>query len=286
VAEDMASTDSMFSHPRVSKVEADFPVNSSSSAGNERAFRCEPTIKVTWESEVPGEPTTFFVFTSWLHVRLVKDEADTTLWQISEVREELKDPSLKGRALATEACTFGSIKAMFRTRRACEVAPRSTPECLIDAFEWAMMRKRSSEYNSCLSDMFLFEFTAEDAELIGLPPDEPWWGKTEDASATGNLFADGSVSTIFCDLSIVEGPWPTDGGFMYRLEPDIKITVEDGGGGRTIYWVHSSWLDAEIVPDPYSPEQWVFHSMAESVKSPYAVAGSPSTFGRVKAMWR
>jgi hypothetical protein len=286
-ADDMASTDSMFSHPMVTKIEADFPVNSSSSSGNERTFRCEPTIKVTVEPGGGGEPTTYWVFSSWLHVKLIKDEADTNLWQISEIREELKEAKSMEGVLATEPSTFGGIKAMFRPLGECEIAPRSTPECLIESFEWAMMTKDIGAYDECLSDMYLFTFTSEDADLIGLPVDEPWWGKTPEVHSIGNLFAAGNVTAIWCDLAIVNGPWATEGGVMYRLEPDIRVTVSDGGGGEpTTYWVHGSWLDVEIVPDPYSPEQWVFHSMAETIKAPYAVAGGKSTFGSIKAMYR
>jgi len=290
-ADDMASTDSMFSHPMVTKIEADFPVNSSSSSGNERAFRCEPSIKVTVEPDGGGEPTVYFVWSSWLHVKLVKDEADTNLWQISEMREELKETHIMGGVLATEPSTFGSIKAMFRRLGECEIAPRSTPECLLESFEWAMITKDITGYAECLSDEYLYTFTPEDAELIGLPVNEPWWGKTPDVDCIYNLFTATNVTSINCVLNVVTGPDATEGGFAFMLEPDIRVTVNDGWGGEpTTYWVHGSWLDVEVVPDPYSSEQWVFEKMEEKLKSPLVseagAAVEQPTFGGIKAMFR
>ena len=293
-SEDMASTDSMLSHALVSDIEVDLPVNSSSSSGSERAFRCEPSIKVVYEDAGGGEPEVFFVNSSWLHVKLVKDEVDTTLWQISEMREELKENWLKGGCTATEKYTFGEIKGEFRRLRACEKAPRSTPECLIEAFEWSLMNRKYYEYPPCLSDMFLFEFTPEDAELVGLPADEPWWGKTQDVQTVTNIIRDNDVATIFCELAIESGPSQSEGGFTYRLEPDIRIAVEPGGGHEPVtYIVDASWLDVEIVPDPYNPEQWVFHRMTEVLKETRAAhapdlgpATQPSTFGSIKAMYK
>ncbi len=294
-AEDMAAMDSMFSNATVTKIEADFPVHNSWSYEGAIVFRCEPTIKVTVEPQGADEPVILWVFASWLNVKVVRDDADSSLWQISQISEELKNPSLEGGVLATEPATLGGIKAMFWRRvRPCEATPRSTPECLIETFEWAMMRRDIDAYDECLSDMYLFTFTSEDADLMGLPPDEPWWGKTQDVESIGNLFASADVATIWCDLAIASGPWPTGDGVGYRLEPDIKVTVEETHGPGVIYKVDASWLDVEIVPDPYSPEEWVFHVMEERLKLPYAsemgqdqsTLEQPSTFGSIKSMWR
>ena len=147
------------------------------------------------------------------------------------------------------------------------VLDRKTQENLIKFFADSYVEKDIDRYSESLHDGFLFTFTTEDAELIGLPVDEPWWGKTPDVAAAGNMFDAPLVSKVEMDLPIAGGPWPTEEGWLYRLEPTIKVTVDDEGGGEpTTYWVFSSWFDAEIISDPYDSTLWVFKGIQESLK--------------------
>lgn len=141
---------------------------------------------------------------------------------------------------------------------------RDSPENLLKFFADAYERKDIDKYAESLHDEYLFTFTSKDAELIGLPEDEPWWGKTEDRVSTLNMFEDAEVTSILMDLPISSGPWATEEGLGYRLEPSIKVTVDDPEATEpTTYWVFSSWFDIEVVVDPYDEELWVFKEIAE-----------------------
>ena len=149
------------------------------------------------------------------------------------------------------------------------VYDRKTPENLIEFFADSYVEKDIERYDESLDDGFLFTFTSEDAELIGLPVDEPWWGKTPDVAAARNMFESPDVSKVEMDLPLAGGPWPSEESVWYRLEPTIKVTVEDAGGGEpTTYFVFSSWFDVEIIEDPYDSTLWVFKGIEESLKLP------------------
>ena len=173
--------------------------------------------------------------------------------------------------------------------------PRTTPEELIRCFAHAMEERDMDSFAECHDEAYLFEFTLQDAELIGLPVGEPWWGRTEDLAAMDNLFESGQVSGIECDLHVSSGPWPDGDLVRYRLEPNIKITVEDGSWSeRMTYWVFSSWFDVEIGSDPEESEKWVLLRIKESLKDPSgsgaesltAAGTEPSTFGGIKSMFK
>ena len=148
------------------------------------------------------------------------------------------------------------------------VLDRKTPENLIKFFADSYVEKDIDRYDESLHDEFLFTFTTEDAQLIGLPVDEPWWGKTPDVNTARNMFESADVSNIEMDLAVNAGPWPTEDGLGYRLEPTIKVSVEDGPAEDpiTVYFVFSSWFLVEIVEDPYDETLWVFTGIQESLK--------------------
>ncbi len=146
---------------------------------------------------------------------------------------------------------------------------RKTPENLIKFFADAYEKKDIDRYSESLHDNFLFTFTSDDADLLGLPPDQPWWGKTPDVNTAKNMFEASTVTKIEMDLPLNSAPWPTDDGIGYRLEPTIKVTVEEPGAVEpTIYFVFASWFVVEIVEDPYDSTLWVFKAIEESLKDP------------------
>ena len=211
-----------------------------------------------------------------------------------KIREVLK-PELVEQASASEPYySFGFVKAMFRRLHKCEMEPRSTPECLLKTLEWSLEYKDIYAYGQCLSEEYLFQFTSPDAEIVGLPADEPWWGKTEDYSAMYSMFKDPDLSYIDCAFEIKAGPWATETGLGYRLEPDMRFTVTEGEEEPVIFMVRDSRLDVAIVVDPYDSEKWVFAEIMEVLKGPHAAsslrpsagASETVTFGRVKAMFK
>lgn len=143
---------------------------------------------------------------------------------------------------------------------------RTTPENLINFFADAYERQDLDKYDESLHDGFLFTFLPDDADSAGLPPDQPWWGKTEDVASARKLFDNAEVTNISMDLAVVT-KWPTEDGFGFRLDPDVKVTVEKAGATEPlVLWVNNSWFDVEIVEDPYDTELWVFAFIDESLK--------------------
>lgn len=143
---------------------------------------------------------------------------------------------------------------------------RETPEHLIAFFADAYERQDLDKYGESLHDEFLFKFLPNDADSVGLPADEPWWGKTEDVDAAERLFDNAEVTNVAMDLTRIT-KWPTEDGFGFRLEPDIKVTVEKPGATEPlVLWVNNSWFDVEIVEDPYDEDLWVFVYIEESLK--------------------
>ncbi|MGD9401981.1 MAG: hypothetical protein PVF95_06910 [bacterium] len=172
---------------------------------------------------------------------------------------------------------------------------RATPEDLIRALAAALEEEEIDVYAECLHDEYLFEFLPGDAGSAGLPPDGPWWGKTEDVASTSNMFAAAFVTRIECELPVDTGPWATDEGLGFRLDAIIKVTSE--GGGYTeprVYMVQDSYLYAEVVTDPYDGGKWVFKALLEAKKEGLTAGPGPdpgrltepTTFGSIKALFR
>jgi hypothetical protein len=144
---------------------------------------------------------------------------------------------------------------------------RKTPENLINYLADAYERRDIEKYGESLADDFLFVFTSADADSLGLPPDQPWWGKTPELASTTRMFEDAEVTAIEMDLPISAGPWSTEDGLGYKLEPSIKVTVESAGSELpTTYWVFKSWLFVEVIVDPKDEGLWVFKEIEERIK--------------------
>jgi hypothetical protein len=172
---------------------------------------------------------------------------------------------------------------------------RATPEDLIEALAYSIKEKDTDIYTECLHDEFLFTFLSRDAEDMGLPPAEPWWGKTEDVKCMNNMFTESTVKDIECVMLVYSGPLVDDGIMAYRLELSLKVPIfEEGEPEGIIMWANHSWLDVEIVVDPYASDKWVFKAMEEVWKDFVAIGSAPggrnpaeySSFGSIKAMFR
>jgi hypothetical protein len=161
-------------------------------------------------------------------------------------------------------------------------------------------------YADLLHEQFLFCFTPEVAESIGLPPDETWWGKTDDVASTRNMFDDEAVTRVRISLDeptwfwcqvVRQNPAPdppdTLEGFCTRVRPDIRVTIEEPGKEPLILLVDRSWLDIEVVPDPDEEGLWQVITMEESRYFPGTqgistldAEGEMQTWGMIKAMFR
>jgi hypothetical protein len=168
--------------------------------------------------------------------------------------------------------------------------PRASMEGLIEHFAGSMEARDIEAYSECLTQGYLFEFTPEDAESLGLPPEEPWWEKIPDVNSMSNMFSDPEVTIIQVDLPIVSRGYG-DGVYTVRCEPSIKVTVEHAGAGEpTTYWVYVSWLDFKVGPDESESGLLQIAGIREELKGGLApgspAATEPVTFGRIKSMFR
>jgi hypothetical protein len=172
---------------------------------------------------------------------------------------------------------------------------RRTIKGLLESYAGSCEDRDIGAYDQCLHDDFKFVFVPEDAESLGLPPDEPWWDKPHDLAAMGNMFEAADVVNIRFGFVIVPGRSardPASAAAGVRIEPDIIVTIERPGEEPLAYRVNDSYLDLTLVRD--SDNLWVIDRMEEVVKGP-GVASSigvvdpavaSTTFGQVKAMYR
>jgi hypothetical protein len=291
----MAAMDSLLGDPAAEVIEAEFIIREMYPPGGgvDTLLRCDPNIRILIANYL-GEETTFVVCGGWLYIYLNRDEADETLWHIAGIQEATIPATSAPSSVLP--CSFGELKAMFRYRDECEINRRWSPECLFRNFELSLETMNIGFYDECLHDEYLFSFTPGDAESIGLPPDAPWWGKAVDVSVMQRVFNDPVVVRTECSLGIAAGPWPGEEGLMYRLEPDMRFTIQRCSMPEdTVLMVNSSWLDVEIVEDPYDYKQWVFKSIEETLKEPFTAplatgagtkATPATTFGSIKARYK
>jgi len=182
-----------------------------------------------------------------------------------------------------------------------EILPRPTPENLLVTFAKSYREKDLESCDECLCEDFRFHFTDEIADSLGLPPEEPWWGKTKDLSSTGTMFASPSVTDIRFTFEYV-GEWvpcaevrgdSTYNGLCRRIDPLIQVATVGGGEDPILLLrVDSSWLDVMVVPDPHEEGQWCILSIKEVEKRMLhdpVVAGGTSTegasWGAIKALF-
>lgn len=155
---------------------------------------------------------------------------------------------------------------------------RKTPDGLLNWLAVAYAEKDLEAYEEALHDEFLFVFTKDIADTLGLDPDEPWWGKTKDVTATGNMFNSSEVTRITMDYVPYGDQWvPNEElrdttmyyGTSRRVIPDILVTIDKGQEPLNLV-VQDSYLDVFVVRDPKFPNQvlYVFLKIEEIPQTP------------------
>jgi hypothetical protein len=154
---------------------------------------------------------------------------------------------------------------------------RSTPDGLLKWLAVAYGDKDLEAYEEALHDEFLFVFTEDIADSLGLDPEEPWWGKTKDVSSTSKMFGSSEVTQIRMDYVSSEAwvpheeqrPDTTYSGVFSRVIPDILVTIERGEEPLNLI-VQDSFLDVVVVRDPKFPNQvlYVFLKIEEIAQTP------------------
>jgi hypothetical protein len=178
-----------------------------------------------------------------------------------------------------------------------DIPLRTTPDDLMEFLAWSYEARDLEHYDEALHQSYTFEFVPEVADSLGLPPGEPWWGKTGDVVSTQNMFESSDVMSIQMDLVGVT-PWSacTDeatglAGMCRRVEPDIKVVIDTGWYETLTLWVNNSLLDITVVQDPHESEMWQILRIAEIEKTPTSLASGPlatepSTWSSVKAWFK
>lgn len=205
---------------------------------------------------------------------------------------------------------FGSSLAPAQVAiepRLSKLYERYSPDAVLKYMEFGYSNEKIGMYQKVLHEQFLFVFTPEVADSLGLPPDQPWWGKTNDVACTRHMFYDGAVVLVMMELTKA-GDWiachdPYTGldGLCCRLEPDIRVLIDSGPGEMLTLWVNNSWLDIMVVADPDHQGLWKILRIEEIEKVPSDVVGVnpnrlPSgdggvatetmTWGLIKALYR
>jgi len=159
---------------------------------------------------------------------------------------------------------------------------RDTPDHLLNFLAVAYADKDLDSYEEALHDEFLFVFTKDIADSLGLDPEEPWWGKTKDVGSTEKMFNASEVTQITMDYVPYGDRWnavkevrytETDSVVYYgtarRVIPEISVTIDEGEEPK-IYRVTESYLDVIVVRDPTFPDQvrYVFLKIEEVPQNP------------------
>jgi hypothetical protein len=177
---------------------------------------------------------------------------------------------------------------------------RGTPDEAVTSMMLGYDREHVAAYACALDGELRFQFLPEVAESLGLPPGEPWWGKTEDLSSTQNMFGSAMVTGVNASLvrmtswSACTDPVTGRDGMCARFEPDIMITIEEPGNEPIILWVNQTWVDVTAVRDQHDEGLWCILALEEIAK-PFTVFADTrirslttegSSWGSIKAMFK
>ncbi len=153
---------------------------------------------------------------------------------------------------------------------------RTSADNLLKFFAQAYKEKDLTDYDDALDEDFFFQFTPDIADSLGLPPEEPWWGKSEDVNSTRLMFENPNVTDIAFSYESV-GEWEdhvevredtTFSGLFRRYDPLIEVTViiESDDDPILKLRVDDSWLDVTVVPDRLTNGLWTILRIEESKK--------------------
>jgi hypothetical protein len=160
------------------------------------------------------------------------------------------------------------------------VYDRKSPDNLLNFFAEAYESQDGDQYEESLHDKYLFLFTSDIADSLELPPDQPWWGKTQDVQSTKKMFLDDGVLSVSMRLQKAidwyscteirehEDPPDTISGLCAQLDPDIKVTLDKGEDEPLTLWVNDSYLNVTATPDPNADDLWVVVRIEEIDKTP------------------
>ncbi len=168
-----------------------------------------------------------------------------------------------------------------------------TPDNLMKALACAYQTEDMDAYGTLLHDDYLFGFVIDVADSLGLPPDHPWWGKTNDVSSTANLFADDDADFSIEFIPVEEGWTPGEisrggaviAGLFRRYVPNFTLAIEKAGEPITMVG-GGTYLDVVVVPHPLYAGYFAVLEMEEVLRNPAtAPLHVPVTLSQVKALY-
>lgn len=173
-----------------------------------------------------------------------------------------------------------------------------TPDNLMTALACVYGSKDFEAYEHLLHDEYRFSFMVFVADSLGLPPDEPWWGKTTDLQSTANLFTDGNADFSIVFIPVLEGWTPHEidrgdtvfTGVFRRYIIDLKLELEEPGTEPINLVGDATYVDVMVVSHPYIAGHFAVLDIEESpriqVKAPQACLEQALTWSEVKGMYR
>lgn len=158
---------------------------------------------------------------------------------------------------------------------------RKNPNNLLEFFATAYEDRSIERYSEALDNDYKFEFMEADWDSAEVPPDAPYWGKTEDVPRTQSMFENANTTGISFDFGLplfvnwvnikdtiyVEGlPVEVD-ALLGRYQPDIQVVVENEKGSTT-YWVNNSWVNIKVIQDRQDTSLWTILRIVEMEAAP------------------
>ena len=160
------------------------------------------------------------------------------------------------------------------------------PETIFELWADAYECRDLDRYAGCLAEGYVHTFPSSGAGW-GLPQEDSL-SREVDLEWARRLFENENVVSITADFPIAGGPWPTEVGFLFRLEPFVKVKVgepaeADTTGGSwaelkhflareelpcepCVYIAFCTWLDVELTENPVDTTSWVISIIQESIK--------------------
>jgi hypothetical protein len=173
-----------------------------------------------------------------------------------------------------------------------------TPDNLMAALACAYGSKDFEAYGDLLHDEYRFNFMADIADSLGLPPDDPWWGKTKDLQSTANLFADGNAGFLIVFNEVAEGWTPHEldrgdtvfTGLFRRYNPGLVLHLEKPGTEPITCIGDATCIDVVVVPHPYIEGHFAVLEIEETLtpmgRTSRACMEQALSWSEVKAMYK
>ncbi len=176
---------------------------------------------------------------------------------------------------------------------------RTSPEALVSALAQSFESKSPSLYAECLASDFIFEFTHQDAEFLGLALWNPIWSRDEDTTAVSKMLSDPAIKSIVFDYSILPthlGKPRNPSRVILNVSPEITMVYETEGD-QWVNVIDHIELELALVREPKDADQWVIERMVESYTIIPGLSGwctfvngglhavEPTSLGMVKSLY-